>query len=31
MSVAAPLSGTPRSDTRERSARLYLLASKFFN
>ena len=31
LSVAAPLSGTPRSDTRERSARLYLLASKFFN
>lgn len=31
LSLAAPLSGTPRSDTRERSARLYLLASKFFN
>ncbi len=31
LSVAAPLSGTPRSDTRERSARLYLMASKFFN
>lgn len=31
LSVAAPLSGKPRSDTREKSARLYLLASKFFN
>ena len=31
LSVSTPLSGTPRSDTRERSARLYLTASKFFN
>ena len=31
LSVAAPLSGKPRSDTREPSARLYLMASKFFN
>ena len=31
LSLAAPLSGKPRSDTREKSARLYLLASKFFN
>lgn len=31
LSLAAPLSGKPRSDTRERSARLNLSASKFFN
>lgn len=31
LSLAAPLSGTPRSDPKEPSARLYLLASKFFN
>lgn len=31
LSLAAPLSGKPRSDPKEPSARLYLLASKFFN
>jgi hemolysin activation/secretion protein len=31
LSLASPLSGTPRNDTRERSVRLYLQASKFFN
>jgi hemolysin activation/secretion protein len=30
LSLAAPVSGTPRSDTKEPSARLYLLVSKFF-
>ena len=30
-SLAAPLSGKPRSDSKEPSALLYLLASKFFN
>jgi hemolysin activation/secretion protein len=31
LSLAAPLSGKPRSDPKEPSVRLYLLASKFFN
>lgn len=31
LSLAAPLSGTPRSDPKKPSARLYLLASKFFH
>jgi hemolysin activation/secretion protein len=31
LSLSAPVSGTPRNDPRERSVRLYLQASKFFN